>query len=374
MSKMKPSRKIIRNDLSWIKKKLVSLSIIFLSCFIGLLIVEITLRITNSDKKWLITSEANILRNFQYTYNISNLYPSDYPSDVLNVKYARNEFGLRDNCDGPDKIDILTIGGSTTDQRYVNFEFTYQTILQQRLRAVINDFGCVSNSGVDGHSTWGHIFAFENWFPLIPELKPKFILLYVGINDTDFNRTTPHFNYDTKEKNIKNFLKSFNIVEKLLPIYRFFLMQKENKEVFLHASPDYNLNDYTVTSMNKKTIGLSAKNASLFKSRIEILLKKIQALNAIPICVTQPHRFVIKKDNLIYGIPNILGNGFSGIDFDFSLQQLNSILFELCGENTVDLYNHNFLSFHFYDGIHTTDLGSQEIGNKLADFIISRFY
>lgn len=369
MSKMKPSKKIIRNVLSWIKKKLVSLSIILLSCFIGLLIFEISLRITSSDRKWLITYELNILRNFQFTYNISNLYPSD----VLNVKYVRNEFGLRDNCDGPDKIDILTIGGSTTDQRYVNFEFTYQTVLQQRLRDVINDFGCVSNAGIDGHSTWGHIYAFKNWFPLIPELKPKFILLYVGINDADFNRIGPKFGYDENEKNIKNFLKRFEIVKELLPIYRFFLT-KNNLAASGHAPSHYNLNDYTVTSMNEKTIGLSAKNASLFKSRIEILLKKIQALNAIPICVTQPHRFVIKKDNLIYGIPNILGNGFSGIDYDFSLQQLNSILFDLCGENTIDLYNHNFLSFHFYDGVHTTALGSQEIGNRLADFIISRFY
>lgn len=348
--------------MSWIKKKIFSLSIILISCFIGFLIVEISLQIINSGKKWLITEEISILRNFQFNYDISNLYPSD----ALKANYVRNEFGLRDNCDGPDKIDILTIGGSTTDQRYVNFEFTYQTVLQQRLRAVKNDFDCVSNAGVDGHSTWGHLFAFENWFPLIPKLKPKFILLYVGLNDVQF--------IINKENNIKSSLKRLYTIKKLLPIYRF-LRQSDNNLVLRHVPVDYKLNDYTVKEINKETLGLSTENAKAFKSRMIILLEKIRDLNATPICVTQPHRYVVKKnDNIMYGIPNVLGVGFSGIDYDFALRQLNSILFELCGENTVDLYSHNFLKMHFYDGAHTTDLGSQEIGNRLADFIISRFY
>ena len=349
--------------MSWIKKKLFSLSIILISCFIGLLIVEISLRITNSGKKWLIADEMNILRNFQFNYDISNLYLSD----VLKVNYVRNEFGLRDNCDGPDKIDILTIGGSSTDQRYVNFEFTYQTILQQRLRAVTNDFGCVSNAGIDGHSTKGHLFAFENWFPLIPKLKPKFILLYVGLNDVQF--------MINKENNIKSFLKRFYTVRKLLPIYHFLRQSSDENLMLRHVPLDYKLNDYTVKEINRETVGLSIENEKAFKSRMTILLEKIRDLNATPICVTQPHRYVIKKnDNMMYGIPNVVGVGFSGIDYDYALRQLNSILFELCGENTVDLYSHNFLKIHFYDGAHTTDLGSQEIGNKLADFIISRFY
>ena len=92
----------------------------------------------------------------------------------------RNEFGLRDSCDSIKDIEILTIGGSTTDQRYVPFKFTYQSIIEQRLKEVDRNFGCVSNAGVDGHSTWGHLFSFEKWFPLIPNLKPNFIILYIG--------------------------------------------------------------------------------------------------------------------------------------------------------------------------------------------------
>ena len=104
------------------------------------------------------------------------------------------------------------------------------------------------------------------------------------------------------------------------------------------------------------------------------LLDHIKALNAVPICVTQPHRFVIEKNGQTLGIPSVLGEGFSGLDYDYSIRQLNKVMFDLCGENTLDLYGENFLESHFYDGVHTTALGSQKIGNKLADFMIERFF
>jgi hypothetical protein len=361
--------------MSWIRNKIFSLLIITVSCLFGIVIIEISLRIINSKNSWAVTEEANILRNFKFSYDISNLYQSD----VSVVDYKRNEFGLRDDCIDPRDIEILTIGGSTTDQRYVSFEFTYQTILQQRLRVVESSFGCVSNAGVDGHSSWGHIFTFDKWLPLIPDLKPKFIILYIGINDADFRRTIlPNkFDFNYYGSGFKSYLKSFQVVRRLLPIYRL-LSQKSINLSAAYATQDpqhYQDSDYTVTMLNKETQYLSAKNTLAFKSRTSDILKKIHRLNAIPICVTQPHRFVItKNDGQMYGIPNVLGDGFSGIDYDFSIQQLNSVLFELCGDNMVDLYSHNFINLHFYDGVHTTSLGSREIGEKLANFFITRFY
>jgi hypothetical protein len=49
-------------------------------------------------------------------------------------------------------------------------------------------------------------------------------------------------------------------------------------------------------------------------------------------------------------------------------------LFELCGDMIIDLYSHNFSDHHFYDGVHTTSTGSQEIGEIFSKFIISKFY
>jgi lysophospholipase L1-like esterase len=361
--------------MSWIRNKIFSLLIITVSCLFGAVVIEIGLRIINSKNSWAVTEEANIIRNFQFSYDISNLYKSD----VSVVHYKRNEFGLRDDCIDPRDIEILTIGGSTTDQRYVSFEFTYQTILQQRLRAVKSNFGCVSNAGIDGHSSWGHIFTFDKWLPLIPDLKPKFIILYVGINDANFRRTIlPNKGFDLNYgSDFKSYLKHFQVVRTLLPIYRLLSQKSVNSSAAYaaHVPQHYQDSDYIVTMLNKETERLSAENALAFKSRMNEILNKIHMLNAVPVCVTQPHRFVItKNDGQMYGIPNVLGDGFSGIDYDFSIQRLNYVLFELCGDNKVDFYSHNFINSHFYDGVHTTSLGSREIGEKLANFFITRFY
>lgn len=364
----------MRSGMNSINKKLASLLIVTLSCLTGLVVIEIGLRFIHFDNPWQVNEEANILRNFQFTYDVSKLYSSD----SLNVKYMRNEYGLRDSCVSPDQIEILTIGGSTTDQRYVPLELTYQSRLQERLNDVDDGFGCVSNAGIDGHSTWGHLFAFENWFPLIPELRPKFILLYVGINDANFSRAnTPKVTYYQINKNtIKTFLKTFQLVKALLPIYRLIRQSSENLSTVYagHNPRSYVRSDYKVTEMNEETIRLSTENAEAFKSRMIGLLEQIRTLNAIPVCVTQPHRYVIEVNDQTYGIPNVLGEGLSGIDYDFSIRQLNAVMFELCGQNTLDLYSHSFLNSHFYDGAHTTPLGSQVIGERMADFFIEKFY
>ncbi len=360
--------------MNWIKKQTVSLLVVALSCILGFFLFEIGLRIVSLDDPWTKTRDLNILRNFQMTYDISNLYQHD----SLGADYIRDEYGLRDVCETPGEIDILTIGGSTTDQRYVPFDSTYQSVLEKRLLTHIDDFGCVSNAGVDGHSTWGHMFAFEYWFPLIPGLKPKFIILYVGINDANFQRTNnPNSGYDNnKPGGIKGFLKRFEVVNALLPLYRLLKQSSENESAAYagHSSRPYVDDEYLVDAMNEQTEFLSEQNAKAFRSRMQSLLKSISALDAIPICVTQPHRYIMKKKGKIYGVPNVLGEGFSGIDYDYSIRKLNDIVFELCKKNTLDLYNHKFLSSHFYDGVHATPMGSTEIGEKMADFIIERFF
>jgi lysophospholipase L1-like esterase len=360
--------------MSWIKKKTFSILIVVISSFFGVLCIEVGLRILNINNDWIVTEEANILRNFEFSYNISNLYSSD----VKVADYVRNKFGLRDNCTSTDDIEILTIGGSTTDQRYVPFQSTYQYMLEKRLKEVDENFGCVSNAGVDGHSTWGHIFAFEKWFPLIPNLQPKLIILYVGINDANFTRVaTPNYGFDTNnKKGLKTFLKNFEIVRALLPIYRFSWQKiiKPSEPHVGHAPKLYLENDYTITNMNEKTVVLSKKNALAFETKMIKILREVKRSNAIPICVTQPHRYINIKDDRMYGIPNVLGDKFSGIDFDFSIRQLNAVLIDLCGDMTIDLYNHNFSNHHFYDGVHTTSTGSQEIGEIISKFIISKFY
>ena len=355
--------------MSLIKKTIIAISIVLVSTFSAVILVEILLQSLKKDDGWDVTREANILRDFEFSYNLNELYPSN----TQLVNYRRNKYGLRDDCTDPSEIKILTIGGSTTDQRYVAFNATYQKILQNRISADIGRFGCVTNAGVDGHSTWGHIFAFENWFPLIPNLEPDYVVLYVGVNDANFQRSkTPYVGFDVRNAGIKKWLKQFEIVKQLLPIYRFIRQTSQNNNTSYagHAPIKFTAEDYTVSDLNNSTIRLTQENVMAFRSRFQQLLELVEEMGATPICVSQPHRYVRRFDGTVRGVENVLGIGFSGVDYDYSLRSLNSVMSDLCEDLFLDLYNHEFSPEHFYDGAHTTENGSIYIGELMGDFFV----
>lgn len=357
--------------MKWIRIFFLPLTVVLISIILSIISIELVLRIVKKDSDWDVVRKANILRNFEFNYNLDSLYKSKSKQ----VNYIRNKYGLRDDCLSPGEIKILTVGGSTTDQRYISFSSTYQKILQDRIEKDIGNFGCVSNAGVDGHSTWGHLFSFDKWFPLIEDFSPDYVLLYVGVNDVNFERLDKSnlgFDFNTTN-NFKGWLKQLEIVNYLLPVYRYYILQSDDMRPAYsrHNFKPYNSNDYIVSSLNELTKSLSNQNAFAFRKRFEKLLEKISDIDAVPICVSQPHRYIREINGIVYGIKDVLGPGFSGIDYDYSIREINSIMSDLCGRLFLDLYNYEFSNDHFYDGIHTTEIGSILVGNLISDFIIN---
>ncbi|MDA9816629.1 SGNH/GDSL hydrolase family protein [Alphaproteobacteria bacterium] len=356
--------------MNWINNKFILLLIVLLSSLIGLIFLEIVLQIYHKNDRWAdIRTKANVIRNFQFDYLINGLYESKNNS----VKYIRNQYGLRDTCEDPKNIKVLTVGGSTTDQRYINLGSTFQKVLQDGLKNFWEPKSCVSNAGVDGHSTFGHLYSFENWFPLIPDLKPKYVLLYIGINDTNLLRNNPNLGFDVNDlSSFKGILKQSYIIRILYPAYKKFRYGSENASMpYLGHFPDnYKNKDYTVSKLNPLTKKLSKKNVDYFRVRLLKLINKINELGAKPICVTQPHLFSKIINNKKYGIKDIMGKGFSGIDFDYSLNDLNKAMSEICRPYFINIYAKKFEGNFFYDGIHTTPLGSKFIGKVLVDYFI----
>ena len=358
----------MKNAMSWIKSAILSSFVFILSIFIAILLVEGFLQIIKERDGWELTRSINIKRNFEFDYPIVD----PYYSSIRSINYKRDEYGLSDSCSDPKNIKILTIGGSTTDQRYVSPESTFQRVLEERLNNKIGSFGCVSNAGVDGHSSYGHIYSFERWFPLISNLSPAYIILYVGINDADFRRAkVANPGHDNAySEGWKGWLKQFEIVFHLLPIYDYMQSLLNPDLAFTTHKPiPYSLNNYTEKNLNKDTIKLAEINALAFRERYELLLEYVEDMGAEPICVTQPHIFTKVIDDERLGVANVM-NEYNGLDFDYSLNLLNSQIYDLCGPLTIDLYNYEFKKEHFYDGVHTTDLGSTLIGNVMADFMI----
>ncbi len=77
------------------------------------------------------------------------------------ARYCRDRWGLRVSHKDPSEINILTIGGSTTDELYSNDTETWNARLQDRFtRAGIS--AIVGNAGINGHSTVGQIYSLES--------------------------------------------------------------------------------------------------------------------------------------------------------------------------------------------------------------------
>ena len=148
------------------KKILKIITVNFILIIFVLLISELYLK--NESNKWLDAQSIGVIRNRSVVYS-TNFYEVEG-----SIIYNRDEYGLRDDCD-PEEINILTIGGSTTDQRYIEFNETFQEILEYNLSENLNRKICVSNAGVDGHSTYAHLISFDSWFPIIDQLNQTFI-------------------------------------------------------------------------------------------------------------------------------------------------------------------------------------------------------
>lgn len=338
--------------------------VIFLFIFT---IFEIGLRIIKLNDPWEKTLEFNLLRNVDYKIRLNNLYPSKKEF----IKYTRNYYGLRDYCLKVDRIKILTMGGSTTDQRYIDNKDTFQSVLQEKISNYLKKDICISNAGLDGHSTYGHIETFKYWFPLIPNLKPTYIFLYIGLNDADFNRINPNFGYDKlNNHSLKNFLKDLHLSRRLINLYKN-ILSINNPKYASHKKKKYEDIDYSVIYLNKDTLEKSDLNAKEFRKRLNSILISINNMGSIPICISQPHNFVKKIDGVEKGVPNIMGWGISGLDLEYSLKQLNLQMKKLCGlDKFIDLHGVTFEDNYFYDGVHTTDLGSEYLANEIFKYMI----
>jgi len=111
-------------------------------------------------------NRLNIIRSRTVKYDIAGLYDSSSKA----ISITRDQYGLRGAFQLPADIDILTVGGSTTDQRYITDGKTWQDVLQQKFESIGKNVK-VANAGVDGQSTFGHIKNFDWWFP---EMDPSF--------------------------------------------------------------------------------------------------------------------------------------------------------------------------------------------------------
>ena len=107
-----------------------------------------------------------------YKFNFSNYKgESLYKRDTNAFRYNKNPINVSD-------VDIVFTGGSTTNQKFLNLKDKIVNNLDNHF--VKKKF---VNAGIDGLSIRGHINSFNFFFNKRDDLKPKFYIFYLGIND-----------------------------------------------------------------------------------------------------------------------------------------------------------------------------------------------
>ena len=297
-----------------------------------------------------------------------------YENDTFNFVYKRNYYGFRGEEIDPSEIKAVILGGSTTDERYKPEEFTITENLNFLLKKKGYDFKII-NAGLQGQSSYGHIYNFQHWFSRLKNFSPELYIFYIGINDqwTEPDRPENDWNglglgfvkspvaLDAFFDNIKS--RSFFADKLRILKQKYYLTSKKIKhdhDYFYGEDGTKNkiINDYEYINYEK---ALEIHDIEYLKSkhqkRISNYLNNIKILNnyarsngAVPVFVTQ-----VRYDGLK------VGNIFI----------LNYSLIEYCKKrnlNCIDLGKKlNGKLEYWYDIVHTTKLGSKIVAETIIN-------
>jgi hypothetical protein len=309
----------------------------------------------------------NVPRDEVRVFDVSKLYAGGG-----RVEYRRDSHGLRGPHEHPSRIDLLVIGGSAANERYTAFEETWAGVLGRRFAARGRPL-TVASAALDGQSTAGLIRNFEDWFPLVPGLKPRAVLAYVGAHDMVLTRPTDQDRLRSSDwsRRLRHFFRNHSAwYGAARTIQRRF--KEDRAEPVL--GPGHAFGIRWVKAEPQPDLAAArlrlGDRLDAFRARVRRLAESIRALGAVPIFVAQP-RIDFRLDGDVVSIPH---NAYA-IDavLSFELSTLfGRELMETCREAggvCIDLLlEPSFADGDFYDRIRATPKGSLKIG----DFLFAR--
>ncbi len=328
---------------------------------------------------WLDDSDP--LLGFAKPRNVQWSFSAPWAPD--GTVYTRDSNGLR-GVDGPlDTVFMLTMGGSTTDQRYLSDDATWQEQLQRRIEA---DGGTadIVNAGIDGQSSVGHIKNFPQWITRIEDLKPRFILFYVGINDF-YAPDTNAFDGDLAKTGIGRRIRDRSALVALGRVLES-VLRGSTDETGAERRAGHAFNGvHTAGYVDQRVLEQCCNQAFLVTSfaalgeRIVRLAELSRGMGAEPIFVTQRSALwmrhadgIVGAPGLRYASPSILTDlgAMTGVDrHDVEKAQARAVM-EACATVKavcLDLFADAAFELQrdFYDAFHNTPAGAQVVADYL---------
>jgi|SRR5688572_18089624 len=323
-----------------------------------------------------LTSRLNLTRDTIRHYDATLLY--DGATDII---YTRDEWGLRGAYPSLGDIDIVTMGGSATDQRYITDGRTWQDVIAREFKKEGIAVSVV-NAGVDGQSTYGHLKDFDWWFPTLPGFRARYVLFYIGGNDIfiepggDFDDLVNHVKPGWKT-HIRERSAMYRLVSTARAVYRARRVHKIS-----HRKEPFGSWEWTTRPLVRNYQPLVAPRLDRYRKAIRLLSEETRAIGATPIFVTQSlSAYRVRQDGKVEGRSRSEKYDrweINGVDYYHMMRIYWAATMEECAKSggiCIDAGNEvPWQPGDFYDVIHNTPQGAERLGvylhEKLRDLAV----
>ena len=314
-----------------------------------------------------------LIRDITLYYDARRIYESN---DAVKIKYVRDEHGYRSKEKKTAKKIFLTIGGSTTDQKYITEGETWQDYLDK----VYPTYDFV-NGGIDGQSTYGHLVSIDTWHlnSLVDETVAA-VIFYVGVNDQRLleGRLNAHDKPTFTLSSIKNYLDQYSFFyPRLKKIYR--SINAESKDdrgnvitLAMHGGRDEDFLD--VRDGTRFSGGFSINYSSYKKLFSELISKTRKTFPDSSIIIIQQdvpgcmftskysgidiHPYKDSAVNICRRIASVYATQDEALNTPPSIDGL--VVLPMYLENILEKQD-------VYDFLHTNPIGSIKIGKYIED-------
>ena len=307
------------------------------------------------------------MREHRLKKNPMTLIYQDVKYDYI---YKRNYHGFRGEEIDPSLIQAVIIGGSTTDERYKPSEHTITGNLNTLLKSEGYDFK-ITNAGIEGQTTFGHIYNFKHWFPKLKDFSPKLYIFYIGVNDTGGSgnkKLEENLGGDGHVKNpeifevfLDNFKSRSFFYDKLRILKQKYYLTSRTMKYDLKYYEGKDTSDYQYTDY-KKALEIHdikylkskyKKNVTQYLNRVEILNNYVISSGSTAIFINQVNNKGVDNENLFI-------NNYSLIEY---CKEKNLYCIDLAKKMIGKLD-------YWFDGVHTSILGSKVIAEIIIEDLI----
>lgn len=287
--------------------------------------------------------------------------------------YRRDRWGFRGNHGDPARITVLTVGGAFTEQHYLADEATWQGIMRRELQSRGRDVE-IANAGLEGMGTQRELEAFGNWFPLVPNLRPRFVILSVGANDeaAELSPDAALMRPLTRREQVRRHSALWRLLAPGLDSRVAERVRLVDVPVDFTSARWIDLSDHPgihPLGASPMVEGPSGAQISAFQDRLHRLAAAIHDMGAVPVFVTQVRGDIrLTPDGKVLGM--VQDGGPSALEQYRRLAAYNKATRQVCADEgllCLDLAGElTFEQGDFYDYLHVSPAGAGRIGRWLA--------